>query len=534
MYKVFLVDDEVVIREGIRSSFPWDSSGFVLAGEAPDGEIALTLMQEIKPDILITDIRMPFMDGLELSRKAIGNMPWLKVIILTGFDEFTYAREALALGVKEYLLKPVSANELQKALQRIAGQIDEERRRHADLENIRTQLDQSSALIRDQFLCEVIQGMEDVEKRSTLFTRARELGMDLLARHYQVMLVSPALIAGADLMPVRALLARLLESRERNSLYQCQTDGLFALLFLGDSPEDLEEGVFLFAQAVEHEAAQIGINHLRIAIGATVNQVFSLKDSYSSALATLQAMNEHFSADATRIMDSSELQLKMGEVLSLAGNASLYERLRFAPVSAVERILTDYFSGGGNGQRSLMMMNYLFVDSMLTAVRITKELDLECRDVLSEKLCGQGDFPLYTNTEEMQSAALDALTRVLKERDRKSLSRYSELIRKACAFAEANFADPNITLGDAARHVHLSVNHFCTVFSQETGTTFIEYLTRLRLLRAKELLENTDLRSSDIAQQAGYSDPHYFSYLFRKNTGLSPRDYRSAHKKDPA
>lgn len=534
MYKVFLVDDEIVIREGIRSSFPWDSSGFVLAGEAPDGEIALALMQEIKPDILITDIRMPFMDGLELSRKAIGNMPWLKVVILTGFDEFTYAREALALGVKEYLLKPVSAHELKEALQRVAGQIDEERRRHADLQNIRTRLDQSSALIRDQFLCEVIQGMEDADRRSALFTRARELGMDLLARHYRVMLVSPAPAAGADLMPVRALLARLADSRVKNTLYQCQADGLFALLFLGDSPEDLEEGVYLFAQAVDHEAAQMGVNPLRIAIGATVNQVFSLKDSYGSALATLQAMNEHLSPDATRIMDSSELQLKMGEVLSLAGNASLYERLRFAPVHAVEGILREHFAGGGSGQRSLMMMNYLFVDSMLTAVRIIRELGLECRDTLPETLCGQGDFPLYASAEEMRAAALDALTRTLKRRDRQSLSRYSELIRKACAFAEANFADPNITLGDAARHVHLSVNHFCTVFSQETGTTFIEYLTRLRLQRAKELLENTGLRSSDIAQQAGYRDPHYFSYLFRKNTGLSPRDYRSAHKKDPA
>ena len=128
MVKVFLVDDEVVVREGIRSSFPWEASGFVLAGEAPDGEIAWSLMQEIKPDILITDIRMPFMDGLTLSGKTAQAMPWVSTIILSGFDEFSYAKKAISLGVKEYLLKPVSALELQQALERISRHLTVERR----------------------------------------------------------------------------------------------------------------------------------------------------------------------------------------------------------------------------------------------------------------------------------------------------------------------------------------------------------------------------------------------------------------------
>lgn len=534
MYKVFLADDEIVIREGIRTSFPWDSSGFVLSGEAPDGEIALALMQEIKPDILITDIRMPFMDGLELSRRAIGNMPWLKVIILTGYDEFTYAREALAMGVREYLLKPVSAHELGETLQRIAVQIDEEKRRQADLANIRNQLDQSSELLRDQFLGEVLQGIQDENKRSALFTRARELDMDLLARNYRVMLVSPGQPAAADLSPLRALLSRLAESRKRGSLQQCRMDGLFALLFLGDTPEDLEEDIFLFAQVLKHEAGQQGTGPLHIAIGATVSTVFSLKDSYRTALATLQAMSEHFKGSATRIMDSAELQAKMGEVLSLAENASLYDRLRFAPVSSAGDILRTFFDSDGSGRHSLMIMNYLFIESLLAATRIVQELGLDPKEALPEALRAQGDLQLFTDAGEMSAAAEKAVTRALTLRDRQSLSRYSDVIHKACAFAEERLSDPNITLGDAARHVHLSVNHFCTVFSQETDTTFIEYLTRLRLQRAKELLANTSLRSSDIAQQVGYRDPHYFSYLFRKNTGMSPRDFRNADKKGSA
>ena len=104
MVKVFLVDDEIVIREGIRTSFPWENTEYVLVGEAPDGEMALPMIRDTKPDIVITDIRMPFMDGMELCRAIRRLMPWIGIIILSGYDDFEYARQGIQLGVREYLL----------------------------------------------------------------------------------------------------------------------------------------------------------------------------------------------------------------------------------------------------------------------------------------------------------------------------------------------------------------------------------------------------------------------------------------------
>ena len=121
--KVFLADDEIVIREGIRESFPWEETPYVLVGEAPDGEMALPMIRDTNPDIVITDIKMPFMDGIELCRTLRAQMPWIGIIVLSGYDEFEYARQCIQLGVREYLLKPINAEELKSVLDKVSAQI---------------------------------------------------------------------------------------------------------------------------------------------------------------------------------------------------------------------------------------------------------------------------------------------------------------------------------------------------------------------------------------------------------------------------
>ena len=133
MYNVFIVDDEVIVREGIRSKIDWDSTEFSLAGEAADGEIALSMIQDIKPDILITDIKMPFMDGLELARMVKKIQPWIRIIILSGHDEFEYAKKAISIGIDDYLLKPFTAEDIITSLRKAAMQIDKERKQISDM-----------------------------------------------------------------------------------------------------------------------------------------------------------------------------------------------------------------------------------------------------------------------------------------------------------------------------------------------------------------------------------------------------------------
>ena len=158
MYSVFLVDDEPILLEGIRSKIDWESIGLNFVGEATDGEIALSMMQEIKPDILITDVKMPFMNGLELSSAIKKIQPWIKIIILSGHDEFDYAKKAISIGVEDYLLKPFTANEVIESLKKVSIQIDRERTQLSDITKMKQELESKNKIIQKEFLIDLIHG----------------------------------------------------------------------------------------------------------------------------------------------------------------------------------------------------------------------------------------------------------------------------------------------------------------------------------------------------------------------------------------
>jgi two-component system response regulator YesN len=185
-YKVFFVEDEIITREGIRDNVDWQAGGFEFCGEAADGEMALPLLRMAQPDVLITDIKMPFMDGLQLSKIVRERMPWVKIIILSGHDEFEYAQEAIKLGVTDYLLKPVTVQKLQNILQKLTLQLDQERKEKENLKKLQEQVEENQAILRERLLFKLvvsaISPTEAIEK-------GQILGIDLIARCYLIVIL---------------------------------------------------------------------------------------------------------------------------------------------------------------------------------------------------------------------------------------------------------------------------------------------------------------------------------------------------------
>jgi two-component system response regulator YesN len=555
MYKVFLVEDEIVVREGIRNSIPWAKTPYTLTGEAPDGEMALSIIKDIKPDILITDIRMPFMDGLTLSRIVKKTLPWIKIIILSGHDEFEYAREAISIGVEEYLLKPVSASDMLQTLDKIAGRIDEEKEELLNIEHLRQQIQSHSDIFRERWLFDFVNRNVPIED---VIEKSRELGIDLIAPAYIVAVVgiSPPPDKNPQLLPVKKIIKTIVE-KQRNVILFGGGDEIKHILLIKSPPasqqfpedgggvpkageaaksiepnEPIEESVYSIVQAIKYEVERNTECKIAVGIGPLVERLGEINKSYFRAE---QIVNYQTGLGLSQISDGTGLSIEKHSfdqttVLNIDGDM-LWAKLRYASRRDIDSIIQEYTKLLGEiPGESEMFEYYVFGEILVAASKIIEELNGDIKEIIPFSL-DRYEIKKIINSREVFYEKLRALfSAVIEFRDSRIGGRYQSVVLKAKEYIDRHYASQDISLHTVASYVGISPNHLSTVFAQERGENFIEYLTRVRIDRAKQLLENTAMKNADIACEVGFGDPHYFSFIFKKNTGLSPREYRISKK----
>jgi len=523
MYRVFLVEDEIVVREGIRNSIQWESTPYVLAGEAPDGEMALSLIKDIKPDILVTDIKMPFMDGLALSRIVKKIQPWVKIIIISGHDEFQYAKEAISIGVEEYLLKPVSASDMLSSLDKVASVIEEEKSNLTSIENLKMQVQTSSDIVREKWLCDLVTGMV---KTGDAIERARELKIDLIAPGYLVLAVELATSADtwSELITAKVMIGSILENRSELIYFSPSMDRLIVIL-KNTGKDSLEETVYTIAQGIKYEIERNTGCKIAVGIGSPVERIGAISRSYAEAdraLKYLAKIGRHLIVGINEIPSGEEI-----DSLHLDGDP-IADRLKYARRSDIDDILAQYMELLGDKPIQTSLIGYyLYGDIVVAASKIIEELEGNIQELIPAAGSHDRLVKIVSSRGSFEAEVRSLLERVIDFRESKVKSRYHAMIHKAKQYIDANFADQDISLHSVASIVNVSPNHFSTVFSQETGENFIDYLTRVRIAHAKKLLLTTTMKSTDIAYESGFGDPHYFSFIFKKNSGISPREFRS-------
>ncbi len=538
MYSVFVVDDEPIVLEGIRSKIDWESSGFSFVGEASDGEIALSMLHELKPDILITDIKMPFMDGLQLSQAIKRIQPWIKIIILSGHDEFDYAKKAISIGIEDYLLKPFTPDELLASMNKAAQQIDRERKQLSDISRLKEELKTTAALKKKEVLINLVHGSEDL---ATLMQKCQELNINLISRFYKV-LISRIKSTGStddagENMQAQQEVCSLLNSYSSSwDQAECffHHSNLLVCIFKGSTKEELEENIFHAAKTVAHITAKNVGCTVTCAIGKTVEHLSQVGISYADAKNILShennaSQNRIISSDDLEMGDALQTETSSSEsgLLELKENDPLVDRLKYAGKNDISAIIEESMVLiRKNPDQFKLFASYLLVDMIFSVSKLVEKLGGDIKTLRPEILQRKFVDDAVQDEDDFKQKLEQVLSFVVEYRDSKMTGKYGDVILKAKRFIEEHYADQNTTLTTVAKEVAMSPNHFSAIFSQECNTTFIEYLTNVRIENAKRLIRSTEMKGYDIAYECGFSDPHYFSYIFKKNTGMSPREYK--------
>lgn len=538
--KVFLVEDEMVIRRGIKNSIDWEKEGYIFCGEASDGELAYPMIIKEKPDILITDIRMPFMDGLELCKLVKEELPNIKILILSGYDEFDYAKEAIRLGVTEYLLKPISSGKLLEALNGVSESIRREKEDKDLVRKYMEEMRENTEHEKQKFFEQMIAG--NLSMADALET-GKKYEMNLSAGMYNLLLFRFTLgeenrKSGELLGEAEYAIKKLTERLEYVFEFQRDVEG-WAFLLMADNEEQMSERV----KELSKELEEIMKNYSTIAyfggIGQPVARLRELEESFREAERALAA---RFTMELNRIISVDDIRM--------AQNVDTLDDIEITSFGEIEKtrtMLEKFLNNGAEDEidefvdvyinelpeenlKSVLMRQYIIMDAYIVMMSFCEKIEGIEGEMQAQSEELKNSMKTIQTLEEIKNYIRMLLKKIIGVRDTISGRRYSDIIEIAKDQIRKTYMSDEISLNTIAAEVGMSPSYFSSIFSKEMGKTFVEYLTEIRMDRAKELLMCSSMKTSEIGYEVGYKDPHYFSYIFKKTQNCTPKEFRARGK----
>lgn len=542
MVKLFLAEDEIIMRNGIKK-IDWASADIEMVGEASDGELAYPMILELKPDILLTDIKMPFMDGLELSERVKQELPDIQIIILSGFDEFTYAQKAVSLGVTEYLLKPVTPSKLLESVSKVKQKIEDMRKKEEEQEYADGVPEEKLELQRQRFFRHLVM---NTKTSAECLDMSKQVEVNLTARYFSILLMMVKIKGetSGDFSQTRNILQEKLQlalSEQTGWTLFDRGENGFAMLVARNHEDTIQKSISQTVENICEVARTIPDVEYFISVGPIVHRVSEIKCSYEQATkgAAYRFLSGPNQVIYAKNLPSTGIPLNDAPIdLNDAVTNNdfrdvLVNFMRTGTREEISPLVEEIFATiGDKNLRSSIFMTYIMMDMYLTMIRFAKENEIETEDIdvtqgnLRDLL--KKDF----TPEAARNYTAGYLDQLLEKRDSRKEGRISLALRDALAYIDSCYTNEDISLAKAASIANISPNHFSAIFSQQMGSTFMEYLIGKRMEKAKKLLRTTDMRSSEIAFEVGYKDPHYFSHTFKKNLGMTPMEYRTGGKKE--
>ena len=531
LYRIMLVDDEEEVRKAMIRKMDWERLGFTVVGDAENGEEALEKLEQLEPDVVMTDIRMPYMDGLTLTARIRDKYPSVKILIFSGYDDFEYAQQAIKLNVTEYILKPVNGEELAEILKRIRVSLDKEIEQRRDIDTLRESYLGSLPILRELFLNDLVRRTTDV---ANVVPRLREYGIDILdARKWLAAVIhveqmdqtgGQILSQHQELIPisVKKLVEDHLKPYCRFAIFNSM-DGITVVAAVDEG--NTQTGLINVFSDICKESRRVLEVVITIGVGHSCSTLEEISRSYQNAVDAL-GYRAIVGGGKTIYINDMEPVSRGKLELDSKSESELISAVKFGTRESISSEIRTLISRMDDVLVHARQYQLYMLSIVNCLTRLMQQHDLN----LEEMFGGQDSYGeiLAGNRprEEFAAWVIPIACRMNEAMNRERDNTTRKAVLEAKEYIRENYSNPELSVEMLCRYLHMSPAYFSTVFKKETGQTYVNYLTEVRLNKAVELLNTTEDKTYVIAQKVGYQEQNYFSYVFKKQYGVSPTKYR--------
>ncbi len=535
MTKIMIVDDEFYFREALKVSLPWKELGFEICAEAKNGKDALGRIEDCYPDIVIVDINMPIMDGLELVQCVRDRGINCRFVILTGHSEFNYAKQAVQLGVNNYILKPVDEEELKNALLEIKKIINMEASIKIEIEGLKQQVRDSLPLLKDKLLNELIEGSFRRGKEETI-QRMEYLNVCIHSVYYQVVSIEfdydESFCWDVDdrqlwKFAVSNIIREILADQFAFEICYDRDDKI--CIIMGMDNIDYQNGIDpLLENRLELIRASVS-KHLgftiTIGVGNEKNELFDIPQSYKESLV---AVKSKLTIGKNRIITYSSIadSVIKRNLFTAEHRSQLLMNMRTVDEAEVHTLISQIFLEMRYENIHHEIPFVVCIEMVAVCLEFIVEVGLSLNDILpGNQLNVIEEIQSKRSIEEMQSWIEEIFQHTLETLKKNKHSKASRLVEEVKRYIRSNYCNNELGIDEIAKSLFVNYAHLCFIFKRDTGFTINEYLTEYRIKKAKEFFDGGDTLILDVADRVGYADANYFGKCFKKYYGLSPSRY---------
>lgn len=514
MHKLVIIDDDRIIRKGLTQVFSKRSSGFELVGVETDGERGLELIEKEQPEIVISDINMPFMNGLEMSQKVKEKFPNTKIILLTGYEEFSYAQEAIKLRAFDYVLKPVDSEAI---LQKARAAAEEWDREH----QIQKQITTSLPFLRKEFFTKLLSHTYTEEE---LDREMEYLDIDISGTYLNTCIIhfDDSGDSSAHKEEAKQILENLLPNSIELVLFDYEKEELVAMISANQKDLITAKKITPYADQARTTIRRELNTTVTITIGEICEDLEEFSHSYQSARAAMEVRHIVGRDRVFSIMDigipskSKEIDLKQFE-------EELVSKVKLGLTTEVLYALKKFYVKLQEGFIPLQEVRLITIQAMILLYRETEMWD----EIVEGDLKSHYDeIHRLQTTEEIMNKLTDIVIHLTKYVNQTREDNTDTVVKRAVIYIERNFSKEGLSLAEVANDVHVSPAYLSNIFKQEKGINFSDFLLKTRMEKAMELLRKEDMKAYEVAEKVGYSNPQYFSVCFKKYTNYSPVSFK--------